>query len=114
MEKHFTPKYKYAFYTDKSGRKAVVAISTYAGRTYRGKAFCSTEDVYDEEKGKQIARTRCALKIETKRLSYLQEMYDEHLHLALLESGEVLDIRSRIEESENAIKELCDSLPKDE
>ena len=77
MEKHFSPKYNYVFYTDQEGRKVVIAISSFGGRTVQGKAVCAADDTYDEEFGKELARLRCALKIENKRQKFLIEMCND-------------------------------------
>lgn len=62
-------KYRYYFTTTAEGSRKVIAISTYAGKTVRGVAICHPGDVYDEELGKKIAATRCAVKIAEKRKS---------------------------------------------
>ena len=47
-------RYKYGTYTDKNGRRVVVAISRHAGKVVKGVAKCSTEDTDDFEKGKEL------------------------------------------------------------
>ena len=59
--------YKYYIYERKDGATVVIAVSSYAGRKVRGKAICSADDTFDEERGKQLARLRCAVKIDEKR-----------------------------------------------
>ena len=49
-----------------SGNK-VIAVSTYAKKTVRGVAKCSSADDFDEEKGKKLAAARCNLKVSQKR-----------------------------------------------
>lgn len=45
----------------------ILARSTYAGETVKGKAICHLKDTYDEEKGVKLAVARCAEKIAKKR-----------------------------------------------
>lgn len=45
----------------------ILARSTYAGETVKGKAICHLNDTYDEEKGVKLAVARCAEKIAKKR-----------------------------------------------
>lgn len=55
---------KYRYFS--TGNK-IIAVSTYAGKTVRGVAICDPEDTFSLEKGKELAATRCALKIASKR-----------------------------------------------
>lgn len=45
----------------------ILARSTYAGETVKGKAICHLNDEYSEEKGTALAVARCAEKIARKR-----------------------------------------------
>ena len=45
----------------------ILARSTYAGETVKGKAICHLNDTYNEEKGIKLAVARCAEKIAKKR-----------------------------------------------
>jgi hypothetical protein len=45
----------------------IIARSTYAGATVKGKAICHEGDTYSEEKGIKLAIARCAEKIARKR-----------------------------------------------
>ena len=45
----------------------ILARSTYAGETVKGKAICHLNDTYNEEKGIKLAVARCAEKISRKR-----------------------------------------------
>ena len=47
---------------------AVMAFSTYAGRTVKGVANCSPEDNFSLEKGTELAAARCAVKVAKKRV----------------------------------------------
>ena len=60
---------KYRFYiAEKDGKPyQVIAISTYAGKEVRGVAKCDPRDEFNLEFGKELAATRCALKIAEKR-----------------------------------------------
>lgn len=65
---------KYRFF--QNGNK-VIAVSTYAGKTVRGVAICHENDKFDLEKGKEIAATRCAIRIADKRLANAERRIDE-------------------------------------
>lgn len=45
----------------------IIARSTYAGETVKGKAICHDSDTYSEDKGIKLAVARCAEKIAKKR-----------------------------------------------
>jgi hypothetical protein len=45
----------------------IIAMSTYAGETVKGKAICHINDTYSEEAGTKLAVARCAEKIARKR-----------------------------------------------
>ena len=47
----------------------VIAISTYAGKTVKGKAQCHPNDSFSLERGKELAAARCDLKVKRKRLA---------------------------------------------
>ena len=55
----------------------VIALSSYAGKTVRGVAKCAPGDVFDEEKGKDLATARCAYKIALKREKRARKKYKE-------------------------------------
>ena len=61
-------KYKFIRHTRKDGREEVIALSTFAGRTVRGKAILDDKDAFDFETGKRLAALRCAEKIGSKRV----------------------------------------------
>ena len=92
-------RYKYGTYTDKNGRRVVVAISRHAGKVVKGVAKCSTEDTYDFEKGKELASARCNAKVCAKRLVDAQNRVDKAkaLYQDLLTNSEISDeAKSRI------------------
>ena len=64
--------YNYKYVT--AGNK-VIALSTFAGKTVRGVAKCAPGDVFDEEKGKDLATARCAYKIALKRQKRANKKY---------------------------------------
>ena len=72
MKKNYN--YKYIVVDNK-----VIALSRYAGKTVRGIAVCAPDDEFDIEKGKELARLRCAHKIAKKRFARanrkIQEAY---------------------------------------
>lgn len=68
------PLSKYHFYFD---GPRVIAVSTYAGKTVRGVAVCSSEDKFDVELGKRIAAAKCNEKIAKKRFERAQRKVAE-------------------------------------
>lgn len=70
---------RYQFFSnyDKSGRKKVIAVSSYAGRSVRGVATCSPQDAFDLDTGKELAAARCNVKIAEKRVKRAEEKKDE-------------------------------------
>lgn len=71
---HNYPLEKYHFYVH--GNR-VIAVSTYAGRTVRGVAVCSTEDSFDLQRGKELAAARCNQKIAEKRVARAHKRLNE-------------------------------------
>ena len=52
----------------------IIAMSTYAGETVKGKAICHIEDTYDEQKGIKLAVARCAERIALKRQARAEKL----------------------------------------
>ena len=61
---------RYNTYTN--GVDKVIVTSTYAGKTVRGIAKCSSEDKFDLEIGKKLAKARCDEKVAFKRMRSAQ------------------------------------------
>lgn len=60
-------KFKFHTYKSITGTPVVIAVSTYAGKTVKGRAKCDPRDGFDLEKGKKLAAARCAEKVAKKR-----------------------------------------------
>ena len=60
----------------------ILARSTYAGETVKGKAICHLSDTYNEEKGIKLAVARCAEKIAKKRATRLLKKANDQLAMA--------------------------------
>ena len=69
-------KYKFIQHTREDGREEVIALSTFAGRTVRGKAILDEKDAFDLETGKKLAALRCAEKIGIKRVLRANDCLD--------------------------------------
>lgn len=71
--------FEYKFYTDKYGRKVVLCLTKYNGKTIRGKAICHPDDKYNEYRGKQLAYLRCETNYLTRRVKdvYIYRKYLE-------------------------------------
>lgn len=72
MIKEF-PLERYRFYINEDARM-VVAVSTFAGKPFRGIAKCADKDTWDVEFGKKLAAARCGLKIARERVKYAKEI----------------------------------------
>ena len=70
--KYSLDKYRYANKTHADGRKSVIAISTFAGKTVRGVATCDVNDAFNEQYGKELAAARCNQKVAVKRQNRAQ------------------------------------------
>lgn len=70
-------KYRYYKHELADGSIEIFAVSSYAGKTVKGKARCHAKDIenFDEEKGKQLAALRCDLKIAEKRMARAAKCY---------------------------------------
>lgn len=66
-------KFKYYPAEGADGRKRVIAVTRFADKTVRGVAICSSNDTFDYEKGKEIARARCLVKLANKRYEKAKE-----------------------------------------
>lgn len=110
-------KYEYKIHTKRNGKKEVVAISSYAGKTVKAKAICSPEDTYDEELGKEIARLRCAVKIDEKRARRAKKEKDALLRAEaelarklLKNSNYVVDSIAQLKHDKKELEELISNL----
>ena len=70
-------KFKFHTYKSITGTPVVIAVSTYAGKTVKGRAKCDPRDGYDLEKGKELAAARCAEKVAKKRAKRAEKKYNE-------------------------------------
>ena len=105
---------KYHFYV---GPNKVIATSTYAGKTVRGVAKCSKDDIFDIEKGKQLAAARCAKRIADKRMNRAYAARERAYHevakaYAKLKDMEdyVYDAKVAQEKENNHIQMLLDRM----
>lgn len=57
----------------------VVCVSSFAKKKIKGIAKCSPNDTFDIEIGKQLSRSRCDLKIATKRYAKAHNLLIEKL-----------------------------------
>ena len=55
----------------------VIAISTFAGRTVKGKAKCHPNDTFDFEFGSRLAAARCNMKIAFLRYKRACKKYED-------------------------------------
>lgn len=70
-------KFKFHTYKSITGTPVVIAVSTYAGKTVKGRAKCDPRDGYDLEKGKELAAARCAEKVAKKRANRAKQKLNE-------------------------------------
>lgn len=105
----------YTYYSD--GKGSVYAVSTYAGKTIRGKATCSEVDSFNEAAGKKLAALRCNAKVADKRyrnavqkFNAAQEAYDKAVReLERMESYYV-DAFRKLTEADNQLDEYLKEL----
>ena len=55
----------------------IVAVSSFAGKPVKAHADCHPNDEFDVEKGKELARARCARKVAEKRYKRAMKKCDE-------------------------------------
>lgn len=65
---------KFKFYKQGS---AVIAVSSYAGKTVRGIAKCNPNDEFNLDFGEDLAAARAKVKIEQKRMKHAQIQADQ-------------------------------------
>jgi hypothetical protein len=65
--KDYSDKYTFIHYTDKNGLPITLALSTYEGKTVKGKAICDSSDAYNEQAGNDLAAARCNEAIAARR-----------------------------------------------
>lgn len=96
---------KYKFFTTKTkdGKEKVIAISTYAGRTVRGVAYCAHDDTYSLEKGKELAAARCAVKIAEKRVDRANMKVDEAAAMVASANHHYNRMSEYLEDAENEL-----------
>lgn len=103
-------KYKFTTYdqenSDGTVSKVVVAISTYGGKTVRGKAKCHSTDEFDLETGKRLAAARCDFKVCYKRWKYTKKVLGE-LGVALEELN--TQYRQMLDRYTDALEEVHNS-----
>jgi len=101
---------KYRFYD--AGNK-IIAVSTYAGKQVRGVAICHPDDNFDHELGKQIAASRCNLRIANKRYARAKAKYDEAMVKLAQAQKHVDNMRAYMNDSFIAANEAaqnCDAI----
>lgn len=66
-------------------RPQIIAISTYAGKWVKGHATCRSDDIFNEEKGTELAVARCAYNVSKRRRARAKEKMNKAA-LQLLEA----------------------------
>jgi hypothetical protein len=96
-----------------STENKVIAVSTYAGRSVRGTAKCDPRDLFDFEKGKELAAARCNVKVAQKRLQRAVQKQAEAIEeytkaTATLDkvANYVYDSQMELVKAEDAVKNL--------
>lgn len=56
----------FKFYT--TGSNKIICVTSYAGRKIRAVAKCSPNDTFDYTKGCELARLRCLVKLQQRRV----------------------------------------------
>lgn len=109
--------YKFYTHTRKDGSKEIIAVSSYAGKRVKGKAICDPADEYNEVVGKELAKLRCAVKIDLKRAKraeaekeYLLSLRDEINRLIVKNDKYVEDSIDTLMMDEARLNDLLDEL----
>lgn len=109
--------YKFYTHTRKDGAKEIIAVSTYAGRRVKGKAVCAPEDEFNTTVGEELAKLRCAVKIDLKRAKraeaekeYLLSLRDELNKLIAKNDRYVEDSIDTLMRDEARLNDLLDEL----
>ena len=109
-------KYKFFQHPTKKGTE-IIAMSTYGGKTVKGKAICHPDDTFNEELGKNIAAARCNLKIANKRAKRAKAQYGEALKVYIDAYNRVRDMEkyfddavAEVDEGRNYLISLLDGL----
>lgn len=72
---------RYTFYIIPES-KTVKCMSTYEKKPFWGIAKCNDEDNFDEEVGKNLARLRCDIKINNRRIKVLNQVLLDYKELS--------------------------------
>lgn len=106
-------KYTFYQYTDKQGRKVVVAVSRHAGRIVKGYAKCDINDEFDLEIGKRLAAARCNLIVQERKLKTAcgnyetaKQNYAKATEEKLFRANRVQEITDDIVQAETAISDI--------
>lgn len=100
--------YHYRYYYDDNQR--VIAVSSYAGRRVRGVAKCSPEDTFDPDKGLELAKARCDVKIAKKRTLRAAECYEDAMTALRKAEDRVYKMQNYLLDSEKAYEKAMDHL----
>lgn len=94
---------RYRFYTFDN---KILCVSSYAGKSVKASAKCDPTDEYDFEKGKELAKARCDVKISSKRLKRANQKLQE-----AVKEFEIADkhLKSRTSYVEESLVELADA-----
>ena len=100
---------RYRYYTHKreDGATEIIAVSSYAGRKVKGKAVCSPDDKFDEEIGKKLAKLRCDVKVDEKRVKRASEERDFYM-------GILCELEFLLDKNEEYLSDSLDRLLEDE
>ena len=103
-------KYDYYTHTLPDGTIEVIAKSTYAGKTVKGKAKCHPEDTFDVETGKKLAALRCARKVAEKRMCRSVDCVNEAKEMLAIAEQYLNDMRDYYTDSAIAWSRADDEL----
>ena len=88
----------------------IIAMSTFAGKTVKGVATCHPGDVFDEQKGMEIAAGRCAEKIAAKRIKRAEECVNDAYELLWFAQAEVDRMLEYADDAYAEYHEACEYL----
>lgn len=98
-------------YTDSLGQKVVKAIGSYRDEKITAFAVCHPDDIYDEEKGKAIAKAKVEAKIANRRANYAKCVYKCYEEASKAYTAELARIAKQAEKTKRCYADrLTDAL----
>jgi hypothetical protein len=102
-------KFKHKYRVDEEHR-AVIAFSSFAGKTITGVAKCDPEDTFDLDTGKKLASARCDFKVAKKRMKHAKACLEYATEAAEYWASYKEKMEAYVTDSAKAYDEALDEL----